>query len=157
MIERTEEYGVKWNKQIQSVEPGIIAQWKLEEIRDVGKSIRRWGRLLLKLNTLSAACLEDGDVFRHQAGRRKSENLTTLGNERLQVATATSMKIIALWYMVPCSLVEADRRFREACCLHHQGDRPGLLQRCYMAPHPRRLHELQPWEMFPTNTVIMVG
>jgi hypothetical protein len=28
------------------------------------------------------------------------------------------------WVVAPCSLVEVYRRFRGACCLHHQGDRP---------------------------------
>jgi hypothetical protein len=27
------------------------------------------------------------------------------------------------WYIAPCSPVEIDRRFRGACCLHHQGSR----------------------------------
>jgi hypothetical protein len=27
-----------------------------------------------------------------------------------------------LWDVAPCSLVEIDRRFRGAYCLHHQGD-----------------------------------
>jgi hypothetical protein len=32
------------------------------------------------------------------------------------------LKIIALWDIAPCSLVEVDRRFRGAYCLHHHGD-----------------------------------
>jgi hypothetical protein len=32
------------------------------------------------------------------------------------------MKISAFWDTTPCSLVEADRRFRGAYCLHHQVD-----------------------------------
>jgi hypothetical protein len=28
-----------------------------------------------------------------------------------------------LWDVAPCSLVEVYRRFRGACCLHHQGDK----------------------------------
>jgi hypothetical protein len=35
---------------------------------------------------------------------------------------AASIKITALWVIVPCILVEADRHFRRAYCLHHQGD-----------------------------------
>jgi hypothetical protein len=31
------------------------------------------------------------------------------------------MKMTAFWNKVPCSLVEADRPFRGAYCLHHQG------------------------------------
>jgi hypothetical protein len=32
------------------------------------------------------------------------------------------MKMIAFWNIAPCNLVEMDRRFRRAYCLHHQGD-----------------------------------
>jgi hypothetical protein len=34
------------------------------------------------------------------------------------------MKIAVLWHVAPCSLVDTDRRFRRAYCLHHQGDDP---------------------------------
>jgi hypothetical protein len=37
---------------------------------------------------------------------------------RFQVLTAASMKI-AFWDIASCSLVEVDRRFRDAYCLHH--------------------------------------
>jgi hypothetical protein len=37
---------------------------------------------------------------------------------RFQVLAAESMKIF--WDVAPCSLVEVYRRFRGACCLHHQ-------------------------------------
>jgi hypothetical protein len=43
---------------------------------------------------------------------------------RFQVLTAASMKMTVFWDIAPCSLVEVYRRFRGACCLHHQGDRP---------------------------------
>jgi len=33
-----------------------------------------------------------------------------------------SMKMTAFWDIAPRSLVEVDRRFRDAQCLHHQGD-----------------------------------
>jgi hypothetical protein len=33
-------------------------------------------------------------------------------------------KITVFWDVAPCSLVEVYRRFRGACCLHHQGDIP---------------------------------
>jgi len=46
---------------------------------------------------------------------------------------AASLKITALWDTVPC-IVEVDRRFRGAYCLHI-----GVLQRDYMALHPKRL------------------
>jgi hypothetical protein len=54
---------------------------------------------------------------------------------RFQVLTAVSMKMNVFWVVAPCSLVEVYRRFRGACCLHHQGDRPGgwaLLPRSYI-------------------------
>jgi hypothetical protein len=39
---------------------------------------------------------------------RRRENLKS--HVRFQVLTAASMKITALWYTAPCSLVEADQR-----------------------------------------------
>jgi hypothetical protein len=42
----------------------------------------------------------------------------------IQVLTAASMKMTVFWDLAPCSLVEDYRRFRSACCFHHQGDRP---------------------------------
>jgi hypothetical protein len=41
---------------------------------------------------------------------------------RFQVLTAASMKTTAVWDTAPCSLVEADRRFRGAYWLHHDPD-----------------------------------
>jgi hypothetical protein len=32
------------------------------------------------------------------------------------------MKMAVFWYVAPCSLVDTDRCFRGAYCLHHQGD-----------------------------------
>jgi hypothetical protein len=32
------------------------------------------------------------------------------------------MEMAVFWNVVPCSLVEIDRRFRDACCLHHLPD-----------------------------------
>jgi hypothetical protein len=34
-----------------------------------------------------------------------------------------SMKMAVFWVIAPCSLVQVYRRFRGACCLHHQGYR----------------------------------
>jgi hypothetical protein len=31
-------------------------------------------------------------------------------------------KMAVFWVVAPCSLVEVYRRFRRACCRHHQGD-----------------------------------
>jgi hypothetical protein len=47
---------------------------------------------------------------------------TKLYSVRFQVLTAAGMKMIALWDVAPCSLVEVDRCSRGAYCLHHQGD-----------------------------------
>jgi len=33
------------------------------------------------------------------------------------------MKMTASWVILSCCLVEVDRPFRDAHCLHHQGDR----------------------------------
>jgi hypothetical protein len=41
---------------------------------------------------------------------------------RFQVVTATSMKMAVFWDVAPCSLIDTDRHFRGAYCLHHQGD-----------------------------------
>jgi hypothetical protein len=32
------------------------------------------------------------------------------------------VKVTVFWDTAPCSLVEVERRFRGAYCLHHQGD-----------------------------------
>jgi hypothetical protein len=34
----------------------------------------------------------------------------------------SGIKISVFWVAEPCSLVEVYRRFRDACCLHHQID-----------------------------------
>jgi hypothetical protein len=41
---------------------------------------------------------------------------------RFQILTPANLKMTAFWDIAPCSLVEVDRRFRCAYCLHHQGD-----------------------------------
>jgi hypothetical protein len=33
-----------------------------------------------------------------------------------------NLKMAIFWDVSPCSLVEVHRRFRGACCFHHQGD-----------------------------------
>jgi hypothetical protein len=40
---------------------------------------------------------------------------------RKQVLTAASTKLTVVSDVAPCSLLEIDRRFRSAYCLHHQG------------------------------------
>jgi hypothetical protein len=37
---------------------------------------------------------------------------------RFQVLTAKRMKMTVFWVLAPCSLIEIDRRFRGAYCLH---------------------------------------
>jgi hypothetical protein len=37
---------------------------------------------------------------------------------------SASMMMAVFWVVAPCSLVEVYRRFRSACCLHYQDDRP---------------------------------
>jgi hypothetical protein len=44
---------------------------------------------------------------------------------RLQVLTAASMKMIALWDTAPCSLIEVDRGFWDEYRLNHQDDDDG--------------------------------
>jgi hypothetical protein len=34
----------------------------------------------------------------------------------------TSIKMAAFWDVAPCSLVDINQSFRDAYCLHHQGD-----------------------------------
>jgi hypothetical protein len=48
--------------------------------------------------------------------RQKSQTL------KVEVITAVSMKMTVSWDVAPCSILEVDRRFRGAYCLHHQGD-----------------------------------
>jgi hypothetical protein len=43
------------------------------------------------------------------------------------------LKVTAFWDTVPCSRLEADRRFRGAYCLHHH---VSLLQQDYTAVDP---------------------
>jgi hypothetical protein len=53
---------------------------------------------------------------------------------RFQVLTAASLKMTAFWDVAPCSVVEVGRRFRDAYCLHHEGDGYS-----YLSIHTRRL------------------
>jgi hypothetical protein len=38
---------------------------------------------------------------------------------RFQILTATSMEMAVFWDVAQCSLVDIDKRFRGAYCLHH--------------------------------------
>jgi hypothetical protein len=44
----------------------------------------------------------------------------TYDAERFQILTAASMKVAAFWDVAPCSLVEADRHFRDSYFLYHR-------------------------------------
>jgi hypothetical protein len=64
---------------------------------------------------------------------------------RFQVITAASM-MTGFWDTAPCIVVEVDRRFRGACCLHRPDDVGStylwnicLLRRDYTALYPRNL------------------
>jgi hypothetical protein len=47
---------------------------------------------------------------------------------KFQVLTVASMNIRAVWDIALCSLVEVDRRFGGAYCLHHQGGESFIAQ-----------------------------
>jgi hypothetical protein len=48
-------------------------------------------------------------------------NTANHGIARFEVLTTVSTKMAVFWVVAPCSLVQGYRRFRGACCLHHQG------------------------------------
>jgi hypothetical protein len=52
------------------------------------------------------------------------------------------MKMVAFWFVAPCSLLEVYRRFRSIYCHHHQGDKHlcngGKLQPDYTTQQPRK-------------------
>jgi hypothetical protein len=54
------------------------------------------------------------------------------------VSRKLSLEMIVLWDVAPCNLVEIDRHFRDAYCLHHQGD-----------PHTRRRENLNLTQVRP--------
>jgi hypothetical protein len=56
---------------------------------------------------------------------------------RFHVLTVASVKMTAFWDIAPCSLVDVDRRFRGAYCLHHQSNPHRPLKR---RSTPTRLH-----------------
>jgi hypothetical protein len=47
---------------------------------------------------------------------------------RFQGLIAVSMKMAVFWVVVSCSLVEVYRSFRDACCLHHQGNEALMME-----------------------------
>jgi hypothetical protein len=57
-------------------------------------------------------------------------------------------KKTVLWYVMPCDLVELYRRFRDAYCLHHQGDPYQPIWRNFRASqHHENLKSHFPWEV----------
>lgn len=52
----------------------------------------------------------------------KEQSIEYCKKVRFQFLTAVSMKITALWDMVPRTLVEVHQHSRGVHCLHHQGD-----------------------------------
>jgi hypothetical protein len=45
---------------------------------------------------------------------------------RFQALKAASVKMIVLWNIAMCSMVETDGRFRDAYCLHNRPDDGGI-------------------------------
>jgi hypothetical protein len=45
-----------------------------------------------------------------------------------EVLTAVSTKMAVFSVVAPCNLVEVYQRFKDPCCLHHQGDSQGPLK-----------------------------
>jgi hypothetical protein len=55
----------------------------------------------------------------------------------MRVKLNANKKITAYWNIAPCSLVEVDRRFRGAYCLHHQGDEINTIAEFWVFRDPR--------------------
>jgi hypothetical protein len=60
--------------------------------------------------------MPDGDAFQYGVV------VECLKDLRFEVLMIVSVKMAVVWVVVPYSLVEVYRSFRDACCLHHQGD-----------------------------------
>jgi hypothetical protein len=62
------------------------------------------------------------------------------------------MKMAVFWVVTPCSLVDVYRRFRDVCCLYHQG---GKHLPDYTAQRPRRQPSSYspPWEHQISNGI----
>jgi hypothetical protein len=39
-----------------------------------------------------------------------------------KITKSNTVKMAIFWVVAPCSVIEVYRRFRGACCLHHQGN-----------------------------------
>jgi hypothetical protein len=55
-----------------------------------------------------------------KTGKVYSSEYTNIAKVLIQVLTTTSMKMVIFWDVAACSLVDIDRRFRGAYCLHHR-------------------------------------
>jgi hypothetical protein len=49
---------------------------------------------------------------------------------------AASMKMTVFWDVVPCSLAETDRSFRDAYCIHHQSSSDKTLSDQFLCRNP---------------------
>jgi hypothetical protein len=68
--------------------------------------------------------------------------VTNTNHVGFEVLTAASVKMAVFRVVAPCSLLDVYRRFRGACCLHHQGSKDlwniGKLLPDYSALQPRK-------------------
>jgi hypothetical protein len=133
-----------------------VIEFQVVKQRPVVSTVRlwwtawRWDRFLWLLRFSPTSIISPWlSMLMYQLGDVAGCNRDIVSLVRLQVLTTASMKVTAFWGIAPCSLVEVDRSFRGAYCLHHH--RPvvgasmhlwnvGLLQRCYTALY----HSLTP-------------
>jgi hypothetical protein len=81
------------------------------------------------LNTARTSSLEKSIIFatkKHQVPLSHfavtKHILETSVILRFQIIAAAGMMMAAYWDVAPCIIVEADRRFRGAYCVHHRPD-----------------------------------
>jgi hypothetical protein len=73
---------------------------------------------------------------------------------RFQVLTVANIKMTVFWEVAPCSLIEIERRFRGAYCLHRQGDVSSqLVNSSGQSPVPH-FGDLDLWRISGTGTVL---
>jgi hypothetical protein len=87
---------------------------------------RSHSQLAVQSGNNSTVLISTSTTPPHQKPTTRNANTKTITptrhyDARFHVVTAAST-MTAFWDTVPCSLVEVDRRFRGAYCLHHQGD-----------------------------------
>jgi hypothetical protein len=81
---------------------------------------------------------------KHCPDNLKKENINVIFLEQ-EYKDLCFLKMAVFWVIVPCSLVQAYRHFRGACCLHHQGDHPEMSVNFYQTtwrtnPEDSHLH-----------------